>query len=209
MLTVTQVCPYHNFLCSLIFPTVKSISSFHTTLTKHHVLHHDKNVSKKNTVSLNVSVCFRVTHWFSVILLNYDSQSYSGHSSLPQVSQWMQWYMQKKHSNSLYSYCSCLDQGYLSYLSNLIYQIYYVHIWSFPGGSNGKESAHNARDSSSIPGSGSGGGVVEIPWRRGSSFLAWRMPWTVEKQPDNMETNECGCVSTKLYSPMAIVCQPI
>ena len=157
MLTVTQVCPYHNFLCSLIFPTVKSISSFHTTLTKHHVLHHDKNVSKKNTVSLNVSVCFRVTHWFSVILLNYDSQSYSGHSSLPQVSQWMQWYMQKKHSNSLYSYCSCLDQGYLSYLSNLIYQIYYVHIWSFPGGSNGKESAHNAWDSSSIHGSGGGG----------------------------------------------------
>ena len=49
----------------------------------------------------------------------------------------------------------------------------------------------------------------EDPWRRGSSFLAWRMPWTVEKQPDNMETNECGCVSTKFYSPTATVCEPI
>ena len=65
----------------------------------------------------------------------------------------MQWYMQKKHSNSLHLY-SCLDQSYLSYLSNLIYEIYYVHIWSFPGGSNGKESAHNARDSGSIPAGG-------------------------------------------------------
>ena len=26
--------------------------------------------------------------------------------------------------------------------------------WGFPGGSNGKESAHNARDPGSIPGSG-------------------------------------------------------
>ena len=47
----------------------------------------------------------------------------------------------------------------------------------FPGGSDGKESAHNAGDLGSIPG-------LEDPLEEGmathSSILAWRIPWTEE-----------------------------
>ena len=47
----------------------------------------------------------------------------------------------------------------------------------FPHGSDGKESASNARDPGSIPGS-------EDPLEKGmatnSSILAWRIPWTEE-----------------------------
>ena len=47
----------------------------------------------------------------------------------------------------------------------------------FPGGSNSKESARNAGDPGSIPGSGRspGEGVAARP-----SILAWRIPWTEE-----------------------------
>ena len=49
----------------------------------------------------------------------------------------------------------------------------------FPGvHSDGKESASNAGDTSSIPGSG------RPPWKREwqptPEFLAWRIPWTEE-----------------------------
>ena len=44
-----------------------------------------------------------------------------------------------------------------------------------PGGSNGKESACNAEDPGSIPGSGRSPGEVN-----GNSLLAWRIPWTEE-----------------------------
>ena len=51
-------------------------------------------------------------------------------------------------------------------------------IWGFPGGSGGKESACNARDSCSIP------AVRKIPLENGmaihASILAWRTPWTEE-----------------------------
>ena len=47
----------------------------------------------------------------------------------------------------------------------------------FPGGSDGKESACNAGDLSSIPG-------MENPLEEGmathSSILAWKIPWTEE-----------------------------
>ena len=47
----------------------------------------------------------------------------------------------------------------------------------FPGGSDSKESACNAGDPGSIPGSGQ-----EDPLEKGmathSSILAWRIPWT-------------------------------
>ena len=44
----------------------------------------------------------------------------------------------------------------------------------FPGGSDGKESTHNAGDLSLIPGLGrSSGGGHDNP----SSILAWRIPW--------------------------------
>ena len=56
------------------------------------------------------------------------------------------------------------------------------HLWctlfllSFPDGSNGEESACNARDLGSIPGSGrtpgEGNGYTHF------SILAWRIPWT-------------------------------
>ena len=55
-----------------------------------------------------------------------------------------------------------------------------THAQGFPGGPEGKESAHNAgdtRDTSSIPGWGE-------PLKEGmathSSILVWRIPWTEE-----------------------------
>ena len=44
----------------------------------------------------------------------------------------------------------------------------------FPGGSEGKESACNAGDSGSIPGSGS---TLEKEMATHSSTLAWKIPW--------------------------------
>ena len=47
----------------------------------------------------------------------------------------------------------------------------------FPGGSNGKESAYNAGDPGSIPGSGRSPGEGN---GNDSSILAWKIPWTGE-----------------------------
>ena len=47
----------------------------------------------------------------------------------------------------------------------------------FPGGSVGKESAFNAGDPGSIPGSGRS---PEEGMAIHSSILAWRIPWTEE-----------------------------
>ena len=47
----------------------------------------------------------------------------------------------------------------------------------FPGGSDGKESAHNAGDLGSIPGSGRSPGEGN---GNHSSILAWEIPWTEE-----------------------------
>ena len=47
---------------------------------------------------------------------------------------------------------------------------------SFPGGSNGQESACNVGDLGSIPGSGRSPGEEETH----SSILAWKIPWTEE-----------------------------
>ena len=53
----------------------------------------------------------------------------------------------------------------------------YLSSLGFPCGSDGKESACNAGDLGSIPGSGrSPGGGMAIH----SSILAWRIPWTEE-----------------------------
>ena len=49
--------------------------------------------------------------------------------------------------------------------------------WRFPGGSDGKESSHNAGDPGAIPGSGSS---LEKEMTIHSSILAWRIPWTEE-----------------------------
>ena len=46
----------------------------------------------------------------------------------------------------------------------------------FPGSSDGKESACNAGDTGSIPGSGRSPGEDGYS----SSILAWRSPWTEE-----------------------------
>ena len=52
-----------------------------------------------------------------------------------------------------------------------------VLYWGFPGGSDGKESAHNVGDLGSIPGfeRSPGEGMASH-----SSILAWRIPWTEE-----------------------------
>ena len=47
----------------------------------------------------------------------------------------------------------------------------------FPGGSDGKASAYNAGDLSSIPGSGRS---LEKEMATHSSALAWKIPWTEE-----------------------------
>ena len=53
----------------------------------------------------------------------------------------------------------------------------YCRLRSFPGGSDGKESACNVGDPGSIPGSGrSPGGGNGNPL----SILAWKIPWTEE-----------------------------
>ena len=49
--------------------------------------------------------------------------------------------------------------------------------WSFPGVSDGKESACNVGDPGSIPGSGR---PLEKGMATHSSILAWRMLWTEE-----------------------------
>ena len=49
--------------------------------------------------------------------------------------------------------------------------------WGFPGGSEGKASACDAEDPSSIPGSGRS---LEKEMATHSSTLAWKIPWTEE-----------------------------
>ena len=51
----------------------------------------------------------------------------------------------------------------------------YTSIWGFPGGSDGKESAWNAGEPGSIPGSGRS----PDPGRSRRN-LAWKIPWTEE-----------------------------
>ena len=59
----------------------------------------------------------------------------------------------------------------------LIHYSVLVNKQGFPGGSDGKESACNARDSGLIPGSGD---ALEKRMATHSSIFAWRIPWTEE-----------------------------
>ena len=52
-----------------------------------------------------------------------------------------------------------------------------THLTSFPGGSDGKESARNVRDLDLIPGSGNS---LEKEMATHSSILAWEISGTVE-----------------------------
>ena len=52
-----------------------------------------------------------------------------------------------------------------------------IYNLGFPGGSDGKESAHSAREPGSIPGSGD---PLEKGMATHSSTLAWRILWTEE-----------------------------
>ena len=56
-------------------------------------------------------------------------------------------------------------------------QLWKFYILGFPGGSDGKASAHNAGDLGSIPGSGRS---LEKEMATNSSTLAWKIPWTEE-----------------------------
>ena len=60
---------------------------------------------------------------------------------------------------------------------HMFYCLYVLSFWGFPGGSGGKESAHNAGD----PGLSLD---LEDPLEKGmvthSSVLAWWIPWTEE-----------------------------
>ena len=60
----------------------------------------------------------------------------------------------------------------------------YFNIWGFPGGSDGKESACNAGDLGSIPGSGGSPEEGVYPLKKANYFstLVWIIPWTEEPQ---------------------------
>ena len=58
--------------------------------------------------------------------------------------------------------------------------------WGFPGGSDGKDSAHNAGDPGSTPGSGRS---PEKGMATHSSILAWRIPGTEE--PGRLRSTGC------------------
>ena len=66
------------------------------------------------------------------------------------------------------------------------------NIYGFPGGSNGKESACIAGDSSSIPRSGRS---LEKGMAAHSSILAWRIPWTEE--PGGLQSLGSQLVTTE------------
>ena len=55
--------------------------------------------------------------------------------------------------------------------------------YGFPGSSDGKESAYNAGDLDSIPGSGRS---LEKEMATHSSILAWRLPGT--EDPDRLQS---------------------
>ena len=64
----------------------------------------------------------------------------------------------------------------------------YFNTWGFPGGSDGKESACNAGDLGSIPGSGRSPveGVYPLKKANYSSTVVWIIPWTEE--PGRLQT---------------------
>ena len=63
-----------------------------------------------------------------------------------------------------------------------------IHVCIFPGGSDGKASACNARELGSIPGSGRPPGEGNDNSLQDSSTLAWKTPWTIAHQaPQSME----------------------
>ena len=73
----------------------------------------------------------------------------------------------------------------------------------FPGGSHGKGSACNVKDSGSIPGSG------KFPGEGNSSILGKRIPWTEEPawttvhgiaKSDYTDTHMCVCVCVCVYT---------
>ena len=67
-----------------------------------------------------------------------------------------------------------------------IYQVVFkLGFLGFPGGSQVKASASNARDLSSIPGQED---PLEKEMVTHSSILAWEIPWT--EGPDGLESTE-------------------
>ena len=64
----------------------------------------------------------------------------------------------------------------------------------FPGGSDGKESAVNPRDLGSIP------GLARSPGERGSSILAWEIPWTEEPG----EQQSMGCKGLNMIEQLTL-----
>ena len=62
----------------------------------------------------------------------------------------------------------------------------YIYNKGFPGDSDGKESACNAGNLDSIPGSGRSPGEDMV---NHSSILAWRLPWT--EQPEGLSPWGC------------------
>ena len=59
----------------------------------------------------------------------------------------------------------------------MLFRGFLCHQMGFPGGSDGKESACNAGDLSSIPGQKD---LLKKGMATHSSLLAWKIPWTEE-----------------------------
>lgn len=106
-----MVCPYDNFQRPPIFTTTPGTNKFlrFIHLLLNIVLHHYKSdLSKENTVSLHVSIWFRVTHQLNVITLSFESQGF-----------WTQLLTSGFTMNALEhaeKHRSFLAQGFLSYL---------------------------------------------------------------------------------------------
>ena len=70
-----------------------------------------------------------------------------------------------------------------SFISSMFFCLLVLSTFEgFPGGSDGKASACNARDQGSIPGSGTY--PLEKEMAIHSSTLAWKIPWM--KEPDRL-----------------------
>ena len=88
---------------------------------------------------------------------------------------WMRVFWHHVRLPSTFSSASSSTSAHLA-SPNTHWEVFSLHI-RFPGGSDSKESACNAGDLGSLPGSGD---PLEKEMTTHSSILAWKIPWTEE-----------------------------
>ena len=107
--------------------------------------------------------------------------------------------------SSLGCWVLCWGSGFLEAIPNvqahLVIAVIHVCLGGFPGGSDGKESACNAVDMSSIPGSG------RSPGKGNGSPLqySWRIPWLEEPgEPQTMRSQRVTKHARTTIWPMTV-----